>query len=184
MKERLIEKSKILQNLSTTLYQLIDELSERIIILDLADKLGVIIDSGNNIIVDSDLVKEIRVQGTTFNLINKDKSVYKAYMLHFDREYNVPHLGFMYNKEIISLHIKHEENIIINKYNDIELNEILIMVEERIKAMSEDIEYLKSNADLKGHKFYYRNYDGMFEGVERFSNLESVFEDYEKRVKR
>jgi len=173
------ERANVFKEISNTLYKMIDELGERIIILDLSDELGITLKSGYNTINNSELFREIRVDGCVFNLIHKIKGKYKAYVLHFEKEYNLPYLGFKYKKEIISPHIDGQVPEILRKYSDQEIAEILIEVDKRIDAINKDISYLNSGIDLKEHKFYYKNYDGMFDGAEQFNELKSVIKNFE-----
>lgn len=172
------ERANVFMEMSNTLYKMVDELGEGIIILDLSDELGMTLKSGYNTINDSELFEEIRVEGCVFNLMHKSKDKYKAYVLHFEKEYNLPYLGFMYKKEIVSPHMDGQVNEILSKYSDQEIAEILIEVDKRIDAINKDISYLNSGIDLKEHKFYYRNYDGMFDGAVRFNDLKSLIKDY------
>lgn len=173
------ERANVFKEISNTLYKMIDELGERIIVLDLSDELGITLKSGYTTINNSELFKEIRVEGCVFNLMHKSKDKYKAYVLYFEKEYNLPYLGFMYKKEIVSPHIVEQVPEILRKYSDQEIAEILIEVDKRIDAINKDISYLNSGIDLKEHKFFYRNYDGMFDGTERFNDLKSVIKNFE-----
>lgn len=176
------ERANVFKEISNRLYAMLDELGERIIILDLSDELGIPLKSGYNTINNKELFEEICIEGRVFNLMHKSNGKYKAYVLHFEKEYNLPYLGFMYKKEIVSPHIEGQVPKILTKYNDHEINEILIEVEKRIDAITEDISYLNLVVDLREHKFYYRNYDGMFDGAERFNDLKSVIKDFESLV--
>lgn len=176
------ERANVFKELSKTLYKMIDELGERIIILDLSEELGIPLKSGSNTISNSEIFEEIRVEGCVFNLMHKSKGKYKAYVLHFEKEYNLPYLGFIYEKEIVSPHIEGQVPEILRKFNDQEIGEILIEVDKRIDATNKDISYLNSGINLKEHKFYYRNYDGMFDGSERFNDLRSVISNFESLV--
>ncbi len=171
------ERANVFKEISNTLNQMINELGEKIIILDLSDELGITLRSGNNPISKSELFEEIRIDGCVFNLMHKSKGKYKAYVLHFENEYNLPYLGFMYKKEIVSPHIEGQVSEILSKYNDQEIEEILIEVDKRINAINEDISYLNL-VNLREHKFYYRNYNGLFDGSERFNDLKSVIMDF------
>jgi len=176
------ERANVFKEMSNRLYEMVDELGEKIIILDLSDELGITLKSGYNTINNNELFEEIRVEGLVFNLMHKSNGKYKAYVLHFEKEYSLPYLGFMYKKEIVSPHIEGQVPEILRKYNDQEINEILIEVDKRIDAITEDISYLNSGINLREHKFYYRNYDGMFDGSERFNDLKAVIKDFESLV--
>lgn len=184
IRDKFINRSNAFKEISNTLYKITDELGERIIIQDLSDELGITLKSGFNKIVDSELVDEIRVEGCVFNLMQKSKGIYKAYVLHFEKEYNLPYLGFMYKKEIVSPHIEGQAQEILMKYNAQEISEILDEVEKRINAINSDISYLNSGTDLKEHRFYYRNYNGMFDGEEHFNDLKEVFENFKFLVEK
>lgn len=179
IRARFTERANVFKEISNTLYKMIDELGEKILILNLSDELGITLNRGFNTINNSELFEEIRIEGRVFNLMNKNKNKYKAYVLHFEKEYNLPYLGFMYKNEIVSPHIEGQIPQILRKYNDQEIAEILIEVDKRIDAISKDINYLNSGMDLKEHRFYYRNYDGMFDGSERFNDLRSVLKNFE-----
>ncbi|MCT4594199.1 MAG: hypothetical protein N4A57_08030 [Anaeromicrobium sp.] len=178
MKKNFAQRCDVFKKRSDILYQLVDDLSERIIISDLTKALGGSIQKGDNLISNAKF-EEIRIEGSTFNLMNRSKSIYKAYVLHLEKEYNFPYLGFKYKGEIVSPHIEGQADKLIEKYSEAELVEIVNEIETRIEAINNDIEYLKANTDLNNHKFYYRNYDGLFDGNEKYIDLKSVFNDYE-----
>lgn len=173
------ERANVFREVSNKLYEMIDELAEKILIQNLSNEIGITLNRGYNKINNSELLEEIHINGSIFNLINKKKKQYKAYVLHFEKEYNLPYLGFMYKKEIVSPHIEGQISEILKKYNDQEIADILIEVDKRIAAITKDIDYLNSDIDLKEHKFYFKNYDGMFEGSEQFNDLKDVFKNFE-----
>ena len=179
IRAKFTERANVFKEISNTLYKIIDELGERIIIHDLSDELGITLNSRFNTSVDSELFDEIRVEGCVFNLMQKSKGIYKAYVLHFEKGYNLPYLGFMYKKEIVSPHIEGQVQEILKKYNIQEISEILIEVEKGIDAINKDISYLNSGIGLREHKFCYRNYDGMFDGEEQFTDFKAVFKNFE-----
>src|SRR5699024_4613210 len=80
-----LEKCKVLNHVSNTLYEEVDKLAEKLIQLDLEDMLGQDINSGFNSISGDRPFEEINLDGTVFNLVNKRKLRYKAYVLHFKR---------------------------------------------------------------------------------------------------
>lgn len=173
------ERANVFREMSNTLYQMIDELAEKILIQNLSNKIGTTLNRGYNKISNSELLEEIHIDGSIFNLINKKKEKYKAYVLHFEKEYNLSYLGFMYKKEVVSPHIEGQISEILKKYNNQEIADILIEVDKRIVEIIKDTNYLNSDIDLKEHKFYFKNYDGMFDGLEQFNDLKAVFKNFE-----
>ena len=178
IKNMLEKRASVFQESSNNLYRVLDDLGERLIILDLSDKFGVTLKSGLNTLEHSEIVEEVRIEGCIFNLINRSKGEYKAYVLYFDKPYNIPYLGFMYKGEIVSPHIDGQISQILEKYNDRDLSELLFEVDKRIDAIDKDLIYLNSINELGEHKFYYRNYDGIVEGQERFDDIDDVIKNF------
>lgn len=172
------ESASIFKKRSDMLYQMVDDLRDRLIIWDLSNNLGIPLKKGFNVIPNSDIFEEIQIGDGVFNFINKSKNKYKAYVLHLEKAYNLPYLGFKYKNEIVSPHMESQVDGILSKYDDKELSEILEQVRKRIDAINKDIGYLESLDEISEEKFFYRNYDGMFDGAERFDNLEAVLNDF------
>ncbi|MHC1694879.1 MAG: hypothetical protein AB9835_06355 [Eubacteriales bacterium] len=160
------------------LYKKADDLKDRLIILELSLILKKTLKVGFNVITDSILFDEIEIGQGVFNIMNKTKRKYKAYVLHLEKEYNFPYLGFRYKNEIITPHMESQIENIIKKYNNIELEEILMQIEKRNDAVIKDIEYLDTINDISEQKYFFKNYAGMFDGDEMFNNINQVFDDY------
>ncbi len=174
-----LEKCKVLNHVSNTLYEEVDKLAEKLIQLDLEDMLGQDINSGFNSISGDRPFEEINLDGTVFNLVNKRKLRYKAYVLHFKREFALPYLGFKYKGEIISPHIEGQPEMLLSQYNKFELDEITIQIEKRITQIRQDLSYIAGIQSYREVKFYYRNYGGLFDGEQVFKDLKEVINDYQ-----
>lgn len=70
---------------------------------------------------------------------------------------------------------------IIAKYSDIELEEITKLIDDTIKNISNDIDYLNSNSDIRTHEHYYGEYNKGFESHYRYDTIADVINDYKKR---
>ncbi|BEP29201.1 hypothetical protein [Helicovermis profundi] len=177
MKKEFIKSCKVLENMSTELYTKLDSVGEKLIVKDLSKCFSKDIKKGYTI-VTNDVVEEVSVNGSIFTLINKKNEVYKGYNLFFNKKFNMLHLGFLYNGDIVSPHIEGEAEELVKKYNEKELFEILKVVIKLSNLIKLDVKYLDSLDDIDELDFVYKNYNGLFEGKEIFNGIEAVIKDY------
>lgn len=86
----------------------------------------------------------------------------------------------MYKDDVIAPHMDFCIEKIISKYSNIELDEIIKLIDESLKNINNDIEYLKSNPDIRTHEHYYGEYNKGFESHYRYETISDVINDYKK----
>jgi len=177
MKNKFIDKCVEFNGISNKLYSKVDELSDKLILRDLSNYFEKDFKNGFNTLDGCNYVNEIRVDDGIFTICNKITETYKGYRLHFKDEFNLPHLGFYYKGEVISPHINNEPGELIKKYNDSELSEIIVEIDKRITLIQKDLSEIQV-AEPDTFSFFYREYNGMFDGHEFYKNFTDVIEDF------
>lgn len=181
MSEKFRNKCKLFSERLDILYKSLTELKQQIILQDLSDELGTQIKAGRQLIPGFDWLEEIDAEGESFNLINKSEEKYYSYVIYTKKEYHTVGLGLMYKNDIISPQMDFGIEKIISKYKDIELDEITKLIDETIKNINNDIDYLNSNFDIRTHEHYYGEYNKGFDSLYRYETISDVINDYKKR---
>ncbi len=177
---KLKERCEVLQKSHDELGDLLSNLSEEILINDLSTEFRHNLANGINKGILKYGIDEIKIEGFIFNLVKRETETYKAYKLHFNKDYNYDYLGFSYKDKWIAPHIKGQAKQIIGEFSSTdELKEILEIIEKKIFDTNNDINSIVLEDRLQ-HKYIYRNYDGMFEGNEVFNHIGEVVEDFNK----
>ena len=70
---------------------------------------------------------------------------------------------------------------IIKKYNDVELSEINKLIDDNIKKIDNDIDYLNANKEIHTHEHYYGEYNKGFDSRYRYETILDVINDFKKR---
>lgn len=179
MSEKFRNICKTFRERLDTLNKLLTELKQQIILQDLSIELGKQVKVGRYLILGVDWLEEIDVGGETFNLINKSEEKYYSYVVYTKREYHTVGLGLIYKNKLIAPHMDFCIEKIIAKYSDIELNEIIKLIDDTIKNINNDIDYLSS--DNRTHEHYYGEYNKGFESHYRYDTISDVINDYKKR---
>lgn len=174
-------KCKLFSERLDVLNNLLVELKQQIILQDLSTVLDAQIKIGRHLISGFDWLEEIDVGGDSFNLINKLENKYCAYVVYTKRPYHTVGLGFMYKKEVVAPHMEFEVERIIAKYSNEELDEISTLMDEAMDNINQDIDFLRSNSDVKMHEHYYGEYNKGFESQYRYETISDVIDDYKKR---
>ena len=177
-KEDFERQANIYADLCEELYKKTELIGEKIILQELLQKYQIKAKHGFNS-VNLNSVSEVCVEGKTINLISRTEEKYKAYVLYFEKNFNFPYLGFKFKKDIISPHYKDSIPSIIAKYNEDELIEITQRINEMIKLVEEDLTYLQTTS-INEHAFFYKEYRGLFEGVNKFDSINDVLKDFDK----
>ena len=181
MSEKFRRKCQSLIGQLDILNKLLTELKQQIILQELAIELDTQVKAGRHLISGFDWLEEIDLEADTFTLINKSKEKYCAYVIYTEKEYHTIGLGFLYKNELISPHMDaHIEKIIAN-YNDTELDEITILIDDAINNISNDIDYLNANSDIGIHEHYYGEYNKGFPSRYRYETISDVINDYKKK---
>lgn len=175
------EKCKLFRERLDILNNLLIDLKQRIILQDLSTELGTPIKLGRHLISGVDWLEEIDVGGESFNLINTLEKKYCAYVVYTKKQYHTVGLGFLYKNEVVSPHMEFSVDSIIAKYNDVELDEILKLMDETMKNINQDIDFLNSNSEIEKHEHYYGEYNSGFESHYRYETISDVVDDYKKR---
>lgn len=169
LKERLHELNDLLYNMQ-------QEFIKHDLVVELVS--STILNNGSNKLTSYDWIDEVIINGKVFTLINKAKQSYKGYEVYTKKDYNIIGLGFKYKKDIVSPHISLGVDKILEKYNEQEILEITQLIERELIKIEEDINYLNQNKNINLHKYYYKNYDGLFEGDRTFQTISDVIADF------
>lgn len=176
MNEKFRKECKLLNDRLGILNEMLEKLKQRLILQDLSKELNTQMKEGFQLIKGLNWLEEVYVDGETLTLINKSKDKNRSYVIYTKREYHTIGLGFDYKKEIIAPHQDFEVEKILTKYNDVELNEILELVDTAIININKDIDYLNFNHD--GYEHYYGEYNKGFESRNHYESISEVINDY------
>ncbi len=179
IREKFKAQANIYSDLCAKLYEQAEILGEKILFDDIYQKYEVNTHHGVNA-VNLHCLSEIIIEGRNISLNCKEMKKYKTYVLYFEKEFNFPYLGFTYKDDIISPHHKDSIGLILNKYSDEDLVEITQEINDRMQLVNDDLLYIKSHESISDYKYYYKNYNGLFEGEFKFGNFDKVIEDYLK----
>jgi len=181
MSKEFRNKCKLFSERLGILNNLLEELKQQIILQDLSTALSTQVKIGRHLISGFDWLEEIDIGGDSFNLINKSKNKFYSYVVYTKRPYHTVGLGFMYKKEVVAPHMEFEVERIIAKYSNEELDEISRLMDDAMGNINQDIDFLRSNSDVKMHEHYYGEYNKGFESQYRYETISDVIDDYKKR---
>lgn len=106
---------------------------------------------------------------------------FPSYVVYTKKEYHTVGLGLIYKNELISPHMDFCIEDIIKKYNDVELSEINKLIDDNIKKIDNDIDYLNANKEIHTHEHYYGEYNKGFDSRYRYETILDVINDFKKR---
>ena len=123
-----------------------------------------------------DGVDEIMVDGELSTIINRDKERFFGFRIILKKGFCTVGLGLEYKGEIIAPHLSSQTDTILKKYSEVEIDEITNIIDDKIKLIKSDIQFIDINTDLNSYKYEYENYNGIFDGDIRFKTIHDVFE--------
>lgn len=126
--------------------------------------------------IDIDGVDEIMVDGELSTIINRDKERFFGFRIILKKGFCTVGLGLEYKGEIIAPHLSSQTDTILKKYSEVEIDEITNIIDDKIKLIKSDIQFIDKNTDLNSYKYEYENYNGIFDGDIRFKTIHDVFE--------
>ena len=181
MREIFRSKCKLLSERLAILNKLLVELKQQIILDDLSSELNTQVKVGRHFCSATSWLEEIDVEGESFDLINKSEEKYYSYVIYTKKEYHTVGLGLIYKNELIAPHMDFCIEDIIKKYNDVELSEINKLIDDNIKKIDIDIDYLNSHKEIHAHEHYYGEYNKGFDSRYRYETILDVINDFKKR---
>ena len=180
MREEFRSKCKEFKERWDVLNSMLEQWKQQLMLHDLSTVFETTIKQGRQTIDGFDWIEEIYTDGDTFTLLNKAKDKYRAYVIYTQKGYHAGGLGLMYKKEIISPQLESEVEGLISKHNEKDLGEMIELMDQIIKDINQDIEFLQSDSNAEKYEHYYGEYNKGLDSWERYETISEVLDDYRK----